>query len=179
MLKRVAIPFSKEIYLTQGSNVGLQTDSLPEAPRNTDKAIFLLLGISCNYFSSFPFLDSPLFLTHLQYTSSLSSSTSVQYGNPLSLSPKWLTRTVFFLTGLLAPTPASVQSILYIEARVIVLKWNHRDFPGGPVAKTARSMQRAWVRSLVRELEPSCCNQEFTCRNYRSYIFQLRPGTAK
>ena len=26
----------------------------------------------------------------------------------------------------------------------------YRDFPGGPVAKTALSMQRAWVRSLVR-----------------------------
>ena len=108
---------------------------------------------------------------YLQYISSLSSSTSVQYANPLSLSPTWLTRTVFFLTGLLAPTPASVQSIPHIEARVIFKKWNHGDFPGGPVAKTARSMQRAQVRSQVRELEPSCCNQEFTCWNYRSHIF--------
>ena len=28
------------------------------------------------------------------------------------------------------------------------------DFPGGPVAKTVLPMQEAWVRSLVRELDP-------------------------
>ena len=34
-----------------------------------------------------------------------------------------------------------------------------RDFPGGTVAKTRHlSMQGAWVRSLVRELDPTCCN---------------------
>ena len=33
------------------------------------------------------------------------------------------------------------------------------DFPGGPVAKTPPlPMQGAWVRSLLRELDPTCCN---------------------
>ena len=32
------------------------------------------------------------------------------------------------------------------------------DFPSGPLAKTAFPMQRAWVRSLVRELDSTCCN---------------------
>ena len=33
------------------------------------------------------------------------------------------------------------------------------DFPGGPVAKTLSSQLReVWVRSLVRELEPTCSN---------------------
>ena len=32
------------------------------------------------------------------------------------------------------------------------------DFPGGPVAKTMLPMQGAWVRSLVRGLDPTCCN---------------------
>ena len=40
-------------------------------------------------------------------------------------------------------------------------KINSRDFPGGPVAKTPRSqMQGAQVQSLVRELDPSCCNED-------------------
>ena len=34
-----------------------------------------------------------------------------------------------------------------------------RDFPGGMVAKTLHlPMQGAWVRSMVRELDPTCCN---------------------
>ena len=33
-----------------------------------------------------------------------------------------------------------------------------RDFPGGPVAKTALPMQAAWVRSLGKELDPTCRN---------------------
>ena len=35
-----------------------------------------------------------------------------------------------------------------------------RDFPGGPVAKTLCSQSRgsAWVRSLVGELDLTCCN---------------------
>ena len=33
------------------------------------------------------------------------------------------------------------------------------DFPGGPVAKTQSSQCRgAWVQSLVRKLDPMCCN---------------------
>ena len=32
------------------------------------------------------------------------------------------------------------------------------DFPGGPVAKTPSSLQGAWVRSLVRELDPTWHN---------------------
>ena len=39
-----------------------------------------------------------------------------------------------------------------------VLKRPRRDFPGGPVAKTALPMQGTWVRSLVRELDPTCHN---------------------
>ena len=32
------------------------------------------------------------------------------------------------------------------------------DFPGGPVAKTVLPVQGAWVKSLVRELDPTCRN---------------------
>ena len=32
-----------------------------------------------------------------------------------------------------------------------------RDFPGGPVAKTVLPMQGVWVRSLVRDLDPTSC----------------------
>ena len=39
-----------------------------------------------------------------------------------------------------------------------VLKRPRSDFPGGPVAKTALPMQGTWVRSLVRELDPTCHN---------------------
>ena len=47
------------------------------------------------------------------------------------------------------------------------------DIPDGPVAKGfSPPMQGAWVRSLVRELDP-------TCHNYRSCVPQLRPDTAK
>ena len=43
----------------------------------------------------------------------------------------------------------------------------HKDFPGGPVAKTLRSQcKTAWVPSLVRDLDTTC-------------MPQLRPSTAK
>ena len=45
------------------------------------------------------------------------------------------------------------QGVLLLNLRIPV-----RDFPGGPVAKTALPMPRAWVQSLVRELDPMCCN---------------------
>ena len=32
------------------------------------------------------------------------------------------------------------------------------DFLGGPVVKTVLPVQGAQVRSLVRELDPACCN---------------------
>ena len=32
------------------------------------------------------------------------------------------------------------------------------DFPGGPVADAMLSIQGSWVRSLVRELVPTCCS---------------------
>jgi hypothetical protein len=32
------------------------------------------------------------------------------------------------------------------------------DFPGDPVAKTALLTQGAWIRFLVRELNPACPN---------------------
>ena len=31
-----------------------------------------------------------------------------------------------------------------------------------------------WVWSLVRELDPTCHNKEFTCLNYRSYILAMK-----
>ena len=34
------------------------------------------------------------------------------------------------------------------------------DFPGGPGAKTALSMQGARVQSLIRKLDPTCCNYD-------------------
>ena len=33
-----------------------------------------------------------------------------------------------------------------------------RDFPRGPVVDSTLPVQRAWVRSLVRELDPACSN---------------------
>ena len=32
------------------------------------------------------------------------------------------------------------------------------DFPGGPVAKTELPMQGTRVQSLIRKLNPTCCN---------------------
>ena len=40
-----------------------------------------------------------------------------------------------------------------------------RDFPGGPVAKTALSMQGFQVRSLVRELNPTCYSYDMAQPN--------------
>ena len=35
------------------------------------------------------------------------------------------------------------------------------DFPGGPLAKTTKlPTQGDWVQSLVRELDPKCCNYD-------------------
>ena len=56
-------------------------------------------------------------------------------------------------------------------------------FPGAPVAPP---MQEAWVRSLVRKLDPTCHNEDFTGHNkdqrlykdQRSCLPQLRLGTA-
>ena len=39
-------------------------------------------------------------------------------------------------------------------------KMPFRDFSGGPGAKTPSSYTRAWVWSLVGELDPTCCNQK-------------------
>ena len=50
-----------------------------------------------------------------------------------------------------SPSCSSIHGIL--KARI--LEWE--DFPGGPVAKT---MQGPWVRSLVRELDPTCFNED-------------------
>ena len=44
------------------------------------------------------------------------------------------------------------------------LKLIYWDFPGGPVAKTLCShCGGPWVPTVVRELDPACCNLEFTC----------------
>jgi len=42
----------------------------------------------------------------------------------------------------------------------LVIKNNQAwDFPGDPVAKDSTfPMQAAWVQSLVKELDPTCCN---------------------
>ena len=41
---------------------------------------------------------------------------------------------------------------------ILQLKIN-RDFPGGPAAKTLHSQCRGpGFKSLVRELDPTCCN---------------------
>ena len=44
------------------------------------------------------------------------------------------------------------------------LQCNHSGgFPGGPVTKTpCFQCMGPGIRSLVRELDPTCCNQEFT-----------------
>ena len=36
--------------------------------------------------------------------------------------------------------------------------WSRGHFPGGPEADSELPQQRAWVRSLVRELDPASCN---------------------
>ena len=54
------------------------------------------------------------------------------------------------------------------------------DFPGGPVTKTALSVQEVQVRSLMRELDPTCPKGEPTCLNYnkkRSGTLQRRSKT--
>ena len=38
---------------------------------------------------------------------------------------------------------------------------NTQDFSGGPPVKTVLLMQGTWVQSLVRELDPTCRNEEF------------------
>ena len=38
-------------------------------------------------------------------------------------------------------------------------RWS-RDFSGGPVAKTVLAIQRVQVQFLVRELDPTHCNQD-------------------
>ena len=43
------------------------------------------------------------------------------------------------------------------------IKKRVEDFPGGPVTKTAIPVQEAWVQSLVRELDLTRCNKEFSC----------------
>ena len=44
----------------------------------------------------------------------------------------------------------------------LVIKNNQEwDLLGGPVAKDSTfPMQAAWVQSLVKELDPTCCNQD-------------------
>ena len=49
-----------------------------------------------------------------------------------------------------------------IPAVNVLQSYAVQDFAGGPVAKTAHC-QRVQVRSLVRELNPTWCNKEFTC----------------
>ena len=42
------------------------------------------------------------------------------------------------------------------------LEFKGSDFPGGPVAETELLMQGAPVPSLVGEVAPTSCNEEFT-----------------
>ena len=39
------------------------------------------------------------------------------------------------------------------------IRWS-RDFSGGPVTKTVLAVQRVQVQFLVRELDPTHCNQD-------------------
>ena len=42
----------------------------------------------------------------------------------------------------------------------------NKDFPCGPIAKILHSQARgSRVQSQVRELDPTCRNQEFACHN--------------
>ena len=58
------------------------------------------------------------------------------------------------------------------------------DFPGGPVAKTAFSLQRAWVQSLVRELRSHMLiptlqkkKKNLIKKKLTFYFIQFNPGT--
>ena len=51
------------------------------------------------------------------------------------------------------------QSVVMARA---TLEFKGSDFPGGPVAETELLMQGAPVPSLVGEVAPTSCNEEFT-----------------
>ena len=53
-------------------------------------------------------------------------------------------------------TPMYIPGCWRLSVNKIMQKYG--DFPGGPVAKTALPMQAVQVPSLVRELDPTCCN---------------------
>ena len=56
------------------------------------------------------------------------------------------------------------EDLLYNTGNSTQYLWGKRkmvdkEFPGGPVSETPHSpMQAAWVLSLVKELDPICCN---------------------
>ena len=74
------------------------------------------------------------------------------------------------------------------EERRWEVKKGSRDFPGDPVTKTpCFQCMGPGVRSLVRELDPTCCNQEFALlqlktkeelargnKDQRFFVWQLR-----
>ena len=60
-------------------------------------------------------------------------------------------------TGVGLELPRSISNIS-LSVPVPLLKYSYRDFPGDPVAKTVLPVDGAWVRFLVRELDPTCCN---------------------
>ena len=54
------------------------------------------------------------------------------------------------------------------------------DFPGGPVAKTPSCQYRVpGVQSLVRELDPTCCNLEFACTTRKKKKKKILLATIK
>ena len=41
---------------------------------------------------------------------------------------------------------------------ICLIKTKEQDFLGGPGSDSLLPIQEAWVQSLVRELDPTCCN---------------------
>ena len=71
---------------------------------------------------------------------------------PPQLREEGLLLRVTYSSSILEYTPFSWGPLLALK------KTQLRDFPGGPVAKTLLPMQGAWVRSPVRDLDPTCHN---------------------
>ena len=62
---------------------------------------------------------------------------------------------------------------LFFYMSKLIIKCNVRDFSTEVQhLRLVLPVQGAWVQSLVKELDPTCCNQ-------RSQVSQLRPSEAK
>ena len=69
----------------------------------------------------------------------------------------WVLSTLLFLWRAWA---SFLPSFGHLSSELNVIKYKMSwDFPGGPVVRTPSfQLQGAWVRSLVRELDPTCHN---------------------